>query len=133
MTMLPGQPRRRIPPLPPGWTHVTQPAPPASWSGLPPPTRAAPPQWQPPPRPVPAPQKPAGPVVRAERELGGAAKAIATAIGIALTILTMVNGLGGIIPPDAHEIVAIIIGGLTPLVVYWLPNWLPKGGSHDDT
>lgn len=61
--------------------------------------------------------------------LRGNAKVIATIIGMTLTILTMINGLGGVIPPDAHDVVAVMLAGLTPLAVYFLPQ-PPKGGSN---
>ena len=67
--------------------------------------------------PIPAPKP---------RELGGATKAIVTALGMLLTVLALISGLG-FIPADAREIFAIVIAAITPVVVYFVPNFKLPG------
>jgi hypothetical protein len=102
-------PAERVIELPPGWTRVAE-APPATW-------------------PAP-PAHPAGPVVRAERELSGAAKAIVTALGVLVSLLAAFGGLP-FIPADAREVFAIVAGAATPVIVYFMPNFRPSRGDRD--
>lgn len=127
--------------------------PPAPWSGLPRPRQPGAPGFeQPPPgwryedagplrQPTSAPATtglpslpdfstttaPSGALARLLR---GNAKPIATAVGMTLTVLTMIDGLG-FVPTDAHEIVAVMFAALTPIAVALIPDYKPpQGGIH---
>lgn len=74
--------------------------------------------------PIPAPRAPGPVATAAKRELKGATKTIVAALGMLLTVLAMVSGLG-FIPPDAREIIAVMIAAVTPVVVFFVPEYKP--------
>ena len=54
--------------------------------------------------------------------LGSINKAIASAIGVGLTVATAITGLGFLAPGSAQDTAAIVIAVLTPLATYVFPN-----------
>lgn len=82
------------------------------------------------PPPEPIPQQEAAAPARRRLQLPRRWMAVITAIGMVLTVLVFIDGLGFIHSGTVRDIVAVLIAAFTPLVVYFIPDWRPptKGG-----
>jgi len=81
--------------------------------------------------PEPSPQEVAAPA-RRRLQLPRRWMAVVTAIGGVLTVLVFIDGLGFINSTTVRDVVAVLIAALTPLVVYFVPDWkLPTRGGPD--
>jgi len=58
---------------------------------------------------------------RSKRQLGGLGKALVALVGVVITGLTLVTGLG-FLSENARDIVAVTLAALTPVAVFYAPD-----------
>jgi hypothetical protein len=75
--------------------------------------------------PLPTPATTAPEPSRPKLQLSRGWMAIITAVGMFLTVLMLIDGWGLVTSGTLRDWIAVIIAGLTPLVVYFLPSWKP--------